>query len=140
MQKVVSAPNEVFVEDDLIYSISHKPSTLDVTKAYFVAVEPVFAKYGYAFMLTDVTRTLEVAADARRLIAEWGKTHYVVASALFGPSGSTLAMLTLITSAMKLVGKGDRNIRFFAKESEARAWLEEQRQQFYSRRLKRAEK
>lgn len=141
MEKVLDAPNEVYVEDDLIFSVSRQPTTLESVKTYFAAVEPLFLRYGHAFMLTDATRTLEVTAEARRYIAEWGKTHRVIASALFGTSGATRAMLQLVTSAMKLVGKnGDQNIRFFSQESEARAWLDEQRREFYARRQKRGDK
>lgn len=69
------------------------------------------------------------------------ETHRVSASAMFGTSGATRAMLQLITSAMKRVGKNNgQNIHFFAQESAARVWLDEQRREFYARRPKCADK
>jgi hypothetical protein len=107
-----------------------------VVTEFFAIVEPVFASYGQAFMLTDATQTFAVTAEARRAIAEWGKTHQVAASAVFGPSLTVRAMLTLVTGAMKIVGNSDQNIRYFATESAARLWIDEQRQKLQASRPK----
>jgi len=127
----MAGPNPVYVEDDIVLSVVFGPSTLEGVKEFFTIAEPVFAKYGYAFLLTDATRGIfNVNADARRAIAEWSKTHRVAASAVFGQGTMIRAMLTLVSRAMSFLGQGEQNIHFFGAESAARAWLAEQRQQY----------
>lgn len=133
MQQFMAGTNPLYIDEDLVYTVALGPSTLEGVTEYLALIEPVFAKYGTAFLLTDATITLEVSGPARRLIAEWGKTHHVAASAIFGPGPMARATLTLITAAMKILSNTDQNMRFFATESEARAWLDAERQAYYAR-------
>ena len=129
MEKFIAGPNPVYVEDDIVHSVVFGPSTLEGVQAFFAIAEPVFVKYGYAFLLTDATRgVFNVTADARRAIAEWSKTHRVAASALFGPGPMIRGMLTLVSRAMSVLGQGDQNVHFFATEAEARTWFDDQRE------------
>lgn len=132
MEKFMAGRNPVHIEGDVVLSICLEDTDAEGIRQFFEIVEPVFAKYGRALLLTDATRNVSVSAEARRMLAEWSKTHRVV-TAIFGPGITTRAMLTLITRAMNLLGKNTEKAAFFATEAEARAWLDEQRREFLTK-------
>lgn len=120
-------PNDVHVEGDLVFTIVHGVASLDASRRYLELVAEVTAKHGRVVMLTDVTKGFGLSPETRRYTTEWGKTHTVAASAVFGASAPARAMLLFVTRAMSLVSNYHSNVRFFAAEAEARDWLDEYR-------------
>lgn len=117
-------PNDIYVEDDLVFAVVHGVASLEATKGYLALTSAVAARHGQVVQLTDVTWGFGLAPETRRYAAEWAKSNYVVASAIFGASAPTRAMLLLVTGAMNLIGGHRSNTHFCATEVEARSWLD----------------
>ena len=124
MEAYKFGPNDIYVEDDLVFAVVHGIASLEATKDYLALTSEVAARHGQVVQLTDVTWGFGLAPETRRYAAEWAKTNYVVASAVFGASAPTRAMLLLVTGAMNLVGGYKSNTHFCATEADARAWLD----------------
>lgn len=83
------------------------------------------------FWLCDVHNMGTLSQAARRLAAEASKTHLRTAlcgSAIFGASFTTRVMVTLLARAIRVLNPSKtRPIAFVETESQARAFLTEQR-------------
>lgn len=117
-------PNDVYVEGDLIFTVVHGVASLEASQSYLAVAAEVLVKHGQVVMLTDVTEGFGLSPETRRYTTEWSKKHAIVASAIFGASAPTRAMLLLVTRAMNLIGGYQSNVRFMATEAEARDWLD----------------
>ena len=134
MQKFQFGTSTVYIDEDLVYTINEGPIDLAMTKGYLEQVDPIIAQYGRVFMLTNAKDNFAMTSEARRYVAEWAKTHTFTASAFFGAGPLSRAMYMLLVRAMQLLGKSRDNLAFFATESEARAWIDEQRTKFLATR------
>ena len=124
MESYKFGPNDVHVDGDLVFTVVHGVASLDAAQRYLEVAAEVLAKHGQVVMLTDVTEGFGLSPDTRRYTTEWSKKHVIAASAIFGASAPTRAMLLLVTRAMNLVSGYQSNTRFTATEAEARAWLD----------------
>lgn len=120
-------PNTVYVDDDLVHSVNRGAVTLEMARQYLEVVAATLDRHGRAFLLTDASAGFPVSTEARKHIAEWPRMNEIGASAVFGNGIATRAMLTLITRAIALFGRRSQDVRFFATEAEARAFLDEKR-------------
>lgn len=124
MEAYKFGPNDIFVEDDLVFAVVHGVASLEATKGYLALTSEVAARHGQVVQLTDVTWGFGLAPETRRYAAEWAKTNHVVASAIFGANAPTRAMLLLVTRAMSLLAGYKTTTHFLATEAAARAWLD----------------
>lgn len=124
MEAYKFGPNDIYVEDDLVFAVVHGVAGLEATKEYLALTAAVAVRHGQVVQLTDVTEGFGLAPDTRRYATEWAKTNSVAASAIFGASAPTRAMLMLVMRAMSLVAGYKTNTSFFATEAEARAWVD----------------
>jgi hypothetical protein len=116
-------PNDIRIEGDLVFSVVHGVPSLADTRRFLDLVADVASRHGSVVMLTDVTEGFGLSPETRRYTAEWSRDHTIAASALFGASSATRAMLMLVFGAMRVFGKSVTNTRFFVTEQESRAWL-----------------
>jgi hypothetical protein len=123
--------NTVYVDGDLIHTVSGGETTLDMVEEFFKLVDRVLGEKGRVFLLTDASKSIAITSDARRFIAEWSKTKQLTAVANVVTSPVTRAALTLATRAMSLLGQPTPRTLFVGSEAEARRWLDEQREDYF---------
>src|SRR6187402_1085146 len=100
METLKFGPNDVTVDNDLVASVSNGTPTLEDAQQFLDAVAEVEARHGQVVMLTDVSKGFAMSPEIRRLTVDWSKKHRLVASALWGATTTTRAVLTLVTRAM----------------------------------------
>lgn len=82
----------------------------------------------HLFVLSNIARSSDFPPDARKLVADRLTTLPVRATALFGGSFQVRVLITLVYAIRDLIKGGAKSpTRFCANETEARAWLDEQR-------------
>jgi hypothetical protein len=80
------------------------------------------------FLLVDMSKMGKIATGARRRSAEGAKDLAMRGTAVVGASAHLRIIAGLVTRAIDLLyDKADNPTRFFATESEARAWIAERR-------------
>lgn len=132
MDKYQFGTATVIVDGDLTISINDGPVTLEIVQGYLDLVSSMHQKYGRCFLMVDATKIYPITKEARRYLAEWSKTHTITGTAIFGAGLVMRAALTLAARAMTLIGQ-QTNTVYVATESEARAWITDQRQRFLAR-------
>jgi hypothetical protein len=126
-------PHRYVIDEDLIHNMADPGSTMELVhmQAYTAMCDPVIARYGRIFMLTDGRAMFKVSAKARRHLAEWPRGAQIAASAIYGSNLATRTVVQLIGAAMNMLGsnrgKPAINYAFFATEAEARDWLVKER-------------
>lgn len=129
-------PHRYIIEGDRVHNMPdpNQPLDLESMQAYTALLEPIFLKYGRVFMLTDASSGFNVSAQARRYLAEWPRGAQIAASASYGVNYTSRTLIKMIQSVMGLSdrsrGRQPSQQAFFASESEARAWLEVERDKY----------
>lgn len=118
-----------FEEPDLMFvrnrgSISTEDVAVLIEEAHQFA-----ATHGPLVWLVDMAETEEMSAETRKYVAQSDLFTLIQAAAIFGASFSQRMMTKLVLSVVKLLKLGPAmpEVRFFATEAEARAWLGERR-------------
>lgn len=130
------ATHRYVIDEDLIHNMPdpQRAQDLKMIRAYTELLEPVLARYGRVFLLTDGSAMFNVDAQARRHLAEWPRRTQVAASAIYGGNLVSRTLIKMIAAAMDVVsktrGQQVQNYRFFATEVEARSWLDGERRKY----------
>lgn len=85
---------------------------------------------GSCFLIADVHGLTGIDADARRMMAHWGRAFPEARAAGVAVYGVSFAMRTLITltiNAVRLLGYREVELVFLRDELEASRWIAEQR-------------
>lgn len=125
--------HELYLESDLVISRVKGVVTLADVQQLLVSFEEVLARHGHALLLADNAQFTSIDADARRLGARWAAGKPVLAMATYNAGFAARALLTLIMKGINLVSPRPLPFAFVKTESEARAWLAEQRQRHLDR-------
>ncbi|MBL8634212.1 MAG: hypothetical protein JNM40_13405 [Myxococcales bacterium] len=119
--------HKLTVEDDIVVLTQIGDHVQAEVLQVTVVMAEVLAAHGRLFFLLDLTQAEKTAPEARRHIAEWSKRNRISGIALFGGSVAARAVSSLAIAAIRLF-RGDHTPTVFtATESEARAWIAEQR-------------
>lgn len=129
-------PHRYIVDADLIHNMPDRsqPLDLEMMQAYTALVEPIFIKYGRIFLLNDASSVFNVSAPARRHLAEWARGAQIAASATYGGNYTSRTLIKMIESVMAISDRNRGRLpakqAFFSTETEARAWLERERDKY----------
>jgi hypothetical protein len=126
MQMLVG-PHAVRIEEDLLFVQAGGDFTMEQVMQLTGLADELIARFGAYYSLVDMDRMGKVPPEVRRWVAEWSRGSRVEASAFFGGSVATRALMTLLMHAITLVKKKRKALLFAKTEQEARAWLVQQR-------------
>jgi hypothetical protein len=121
-------------DGDLIELELHGELTVADVSALKDVVSAVLAAHNACFMLADLRQMSGIAADARRQIIEWSKTHseHISGAAVYGCSFATRALLTLTLTAIRLFRKQRVEAVFVRDAAAGRAWINARRAELLS--------
>lgn len=83
-------------------------------------------EHGGCYMVVDAAGLNGIAADARKALADWGRSaaeDQVSGIGVYGISFAMRALCVLTLSAIKLMSSRAVNLLFASDEAEARAWI-----------------
>lgn len=125
--------HELYHESDLVISRVKGVVTLADVQQLLSCFDEVLARHGHALLLADNAQFTSIDADARRLGARWATGKPVLGMATYNAGLAARTLLTLIMKGINLVSPRPLPFAFVKTESEARAWLAEQRQRHLDR-------
>ncbi len=120
--------HELYIESDILVSIVKGVVTLSDVKQLIVCFEEVLSRHGRALLLADNAQFTSIDADARRLGALWAAGKPVLGLATYNAGFAARTLLSLVMKGINLLNPNPLPFVFVKSESEARAWLAEQRQ------------
>lgn len=125
--------HELYVEGDLVISIVKGTVTLSDVKDLLACFEEVLSRHGHALLLADNARFTSIDADARRYSARWVAHKRILGMATYNAGFTARTLLSLIMKGINLLNPNPVPFAFVKSESEARAFLNEQRQRYLAR-------
>ena len=112
------------VEEDLVFVIAQGEIDADEIISLCEHVFQIYQKYGQVYEIVDATAGGSMSAEARRRNAEWLRSHpFQVLAVVFGASGLLRTVFSLMTNALRLLGRTEVQTHFVASEAEARAFV-----------------
>lgn len=112
------------IEEDLVFVIAEGEIAGDEIIALCEHLFKVYQQYGHVYEIVDASAGGSMSAEARRRNAEWFRSHpFQVQAIVFGANRLLRTVFTLMTNAMRLLGRGEIQTHFVATESEARSMV-----------------
>jgi hypothetical protein len=114
---------------DVIEVEVHGAFTLsDVTQLLAVA-QATLRQHQRCFLIADVHALTGIDAEARRMMATWGKTETerLSGTAIYGCSFAMRTIITLTLNAIEYFGKTPLEAVFVRDRAEARSWIDGKR-------------
>src|SRR4051812_14238904 len=93
-------------------------------------VREMRADNGHCFLIADVSELTGISADARRSMAEWGRSSPVDRASgvvIHGAAFVTRTLITLTFNAVRLLGYAEVELKFMPDELVSMRWVDEQR-------------
>lgn len=122
-EKRTYGKHDLYIEDDILYSVPHGELTLSEMNIYTEFAAEVIARHGYCMLLSDTRDVSGIDAAARRYCAQWSIGKPVIGIAMFNASLTARTLFTLVLKAMNMIGKQVIPFVFHKTEQEARDWL-----------------
>lgn len=132
-EKRTYGKHDLYIEDDILYSVPHGELTLTEMHIYTEFAAEVIARHGYCMLLADNGDVTGIDAAARRYCAQWSIGKPVIGIAMFNASLTARTLFTLVLKAMNMIGKQLIPFVFHKTEQEARDWLALLRKQHLAR-------
>lgn len=126
---IVTAGNiRLTVEDTLIYVELLGPRELSAIVYCCLLLEEAWRLRGSIYLLiVDAYGMSPMPPEYRRFLGQWSRKGIINALALVSNGNRTFTTLVgLMVRAFNMLSDAPMSISFFTKESEARAWLDEQ--------------
>ena len=79
------------------------------------------------FVVSDLSELGAMEPEARRMASRWFSENNIAASNVFGSKWTTRAIAEMVIALLRVMGRLSFPISFSRTESEAMAWIEEQR-------------
>jgi len=116
------------IEDDVLVSRLNGDFTLDDVMAFY-ALAREHGQQRPIYSIGDMTRAGSISADARRYAVENGHKLNFGATVSFGLNMPMRTLLTMLTRATELLGRGDSSahMQFVATEQDARTYITNRR-------------
>ncbi len=112
------------IEEDLVFVIAQGEISAEEIITLCEHLFLIYQKYGHVYEIVDATAGGSMSAAARRRNAEWFRSHpFQVQAVVFGASGLLRTVFSLMTNAMRLLGRSEIQTHFVASEAEARAFV-----------------
>jgi hypothetical protein len=122
------------VEGDVVIVRLHGRFELDHAVTFCRLAAELLEQHGRLFTISDFSDGWRFTPEARRYALQWGQTHKVNATALFGINKTAHAAITLLIRASALITRRKIPMTTVATEAEARAWVDEQRREWEAQR------
>ena len=93
-------------------------------------VRAILDERGSCFVVADANGLTGIEADARRAMADWGRSHpddRASGVVVYGVNFVTRTLITLTVNAVKLLGYREVELKFTRDEAESLDWVDEQR-------------
>ncbi len=124
LNEEVISTHRLRVEGDTVLTRYVGVPELEHVMAIHQYFDRVLAEHGRLFVINDMSRSGIPTAEARQWLAEWARTHKIVAIVNFGASMPVRMLQSLIMNAAALLGSGPRvKTANCADEAEAFAWI-----------------
>lgn len=124
-------PNHLIMNGDLLTISEQSKWTDEEVGQLLFTFEEVLSKQGRLFVISLAAGSVHAPPSARRQIAKWFKQHKVAAAAVVARSAVGRALISLVVSAINLVGDRHLNVRFCATLDEARKFIADERIRLY---------
>jgi hypothetical protein len=115
---------------DLMKMQLRGPLTRDDIVGMREMVRKIRDERGHCFLIADATELDGIDADARRMMAEWGRQHpedRASGVAVHGVDFVTRTLITLTVNAVRLMGYREVELEFTRDEPESLRWIDQQR-------------
>jgi hypothetical protein len=123
-------PHGVRVQGDLIEMVFTGPITLADVAAMRDLLAQVRGAHGRCYMLADATGLTGINLDARKAMADWGRStpeDQISGVGLHGMNFAMRALSALTLGAIKLMSGREVVVHFARDPAEARAWIAKRR-------------
>lgn len=112
-------------EPDLVFVRNRGSISPEDVAALLAEAHRFAATHGPLVWLVDMAETVDLSPETRKYVAHSDLFTLIQAAAIYGASFSQRMMTTLVLNVVKLLKLGPAmpEVRFFATEAEARAWL-----------------
>jgi hypothetical protein len=115
------------IDDDVLLFEMVGELSLDEINRYIGLAEEIKSKFGYFFIIDDLSRFTSATAAVRKRVAGWLGQSGCRACALYGASLTARTLAFMVIGAMKLLGAQNFPISFCKTEQEARNFVATQR-------------
>jgi len=119
--------HRVSIDVDVMRIETHGAIVGTDTERMFTQIARLLLDHGAAYMLVDARGGLSLDNDTRRQLIQKARSCAPTAVAIFGATVPQQAVLMLVSSAVQIMRAQRLPLRFASGESEARAWLVNQR-------------
>lgn len=124
-------PNRIVIQGDLLTLSEQSAWTDEEIGQLLAALSEVLEKEGRLFVISVAAGSVQVSPAGRRMIANWFTGHKVAAAAVVAHSAVGRALISLVVSAINLVGDKHFNVRFLATTELARTFIADERFRLY---------
>jgi hypothetical protein len=120
-QELRIGANQLTVTGDLVFVHENKRWTEEEISQYLDLLAKIRDREGRVYAISMNDRLTELTSGARRIAAQWFRTHTVDLAVQVGASTPTRGMLALVFSALRLLSGRELPFRFCGTLAEARA-------------------
>lgn len=124
-------PNRIVIMGDLVTLAEQSAWTDEEIGRLLSTFEEVLGKEERLFVISVAAGSVHVSPVGRRMIAKWFKSHKVAAAAVVAHSAVGRALISLVVSAINLVGDKHFNVRFLASLELAGKFISDERFRLY---------
>lgn len=124
-----------YISGDVLMYEPHGSHTLDDMRGLLALTLQQGQQYGYVITLANMKDAGADPPEARKLVTDWRRAHpYPTLTVIFGASALMRVAAMLLMRASQLVNKRAEDFRFVAKEEEAWAVVEKERDRLRARK------
>lgn len=124
-------PNRIVIKGDLLIISEQSTWTDEEIGQLLSALEEVLEKEGRLFVISVAASAVQVSPVGRKMIARWFKGHKVAAAVVVANSAVGRALISLVISAINLVGDQKFNVRFLSTIELAHKCIADERFRLY---------
>lgn len=123
-------PHRITVQDDVLTAYVSNPWQLGEMTEFLELCQKTRQRLGSAYIITVVGGpSYHVSPEARKYIAEWSRVNTLTGNVVAGAPFAMRTLIGIIARAAKIIGAKTPEVTFTATEAEARAWVEQRKQQ-----------
>ena len=128
--KIRIGAHSVTIEEDVLIAYVSGPWLLPDMVEFLKLCETTYEQLGSVYLITVVGPGYNLPQDARKYIAEWGRSHTVTGNVIAGAPFAMRALIGIISRGAQLIGSaGSSAVTFTATEAEARDWVAQHKRQ-----------
>ena len=127
--------HQYYLQDDLLVVKVHGALELADAQWLLTTLHSLVQCYGYSLLLADVRHGVSIPPHVRKWIGQWHKTHSATdgSAVVVGAGRLARTLLTMINSAVRLLGLPTGDLVFVKGDAEGWAMLAERRKRWQER-------